>query len=354
MGGLLALLVSSSALAKEKTALPALKVNAKKAALGKRLFFDLRLSGDTALSCASCHDPKHGFADGKALSDAYPSLLGFRNTPTLINVAHKKIWFHDGRLGTNLNDVTRDQITETFWMNMDMRVMQERLKQDPVYVRMFKEAGLGEPSNGGVRKAIPEYLKTLTSRNVPFDTGRMSAAAKRGRKLFAGKARCSACHSGPMFTDGKVHNLGVPENPAVFREVKRHTMFVAFANFMGIQNYMNLRLDPGAYVRSNAPGDMGKFMTPTLRELKHTAPYMHNGMLPTLKAVVDFYAGGGGKDPNKDPLLKPVRLSGKERADLVAFLNGLSGVPLTSAKYVLTENIDPTYKPIANWWKVRN
>jgi len=155
-------------------------VNAKQAALGKRLFFDKRLSGDIAISCATCHIPEKGFSDGLALSKAYPGSNGFRNTPTLINTGLKAAWFHDGRLGTNLNDVTREMITETYMMNMDMRLMQERVKQDPVYVKMFKDAGLGEPSNGGVRKAIPQYLKTLTSRGSPFDKGKMSASAKRG------------------------------------------------------------------------------------------------------------------------------------------------------------------------------
>ena len=146
---------------------PKIKVNAKKAALGKRLFFDVRLSGDAAISCASCHKPDKGFADGLPLAKAYPGSEGFRNTPTLINTAHKAAWFHDGRLGTNLNDVTRESLTETYNMNMDMRMMQERIKQDPVYVQMFADAEMGEPSNGGVRNAIPEYLKTLTSRGAP-------------------------------------------------------------------------------------------------------------------------------------------------------------------------------------------
>ena len=183
-----------------------MKVDAKKAELGKRLFCDVRLSGDAALSCATCHNPKKGYSDGLPLSKAYPGSEGFRNTPTLINAAYKKAWFHDGRLGTNLNDVTREMLTETYLMNMDMRLMQERLKQDPVYVKMFEEAGYGEPSNGSVRKAIPEYMKTLVSRGAAFDKGTMFEAAARGFELFKGKAGCAACHSGPRFTDDQAHN----------------------------------------------------------------------------------------------------------------------------------------------------
>ncbi len=335
---------------------PAIKFDAKKAELGKRLFFDKRLSGDSAISCASCHDPAKGFADGLALSKAYPGSEGFRNTPTLINTAHRAAWFHDGRLGTNLNDVTRESLTETYLMNMDMRLMQERLKQDPVYVRMFKEAGFGEPSNGGVRNAIPEYLKTLISRNAPFDRDAMSSAARRGLALFTGKAGCASCHSGPRFTDDKPHNIGVPENPDIWDDPLRHVTFVTFAKFMGIENYMNIRRDPGAHVRTHKADktDVGKFMTPSLRELTHTAPYMHNGTFATLAEVVAFYNAGGGEDRNKDPALKPLGLTNKEQRDLVAFLEALSGDPLTGPEFVWQEPIPANYTAIENWLETRN
>ncbi|MFQ5785651.1 MAG: cytochrome-c peroxidase [Alphaproteobacteria bacterium] len=335
---------------------PALKVNPAKAELGKRLFFDKRLSGDAAISCASCHSPDKGFSDGLALSKAYPGSNGFRNTPTLINTAHKAAWFHDGRQGTNLNDVTREMITETYLMNMDMRLMQERLKQDPVYVEMFKAAGLGEPSNGGVRKAIPEYLKTLTSRGAPFDTGKMSASAKRGFELFKGKAGCAQCHSGPTFSDGKPHNLGVSENPEIFRDPLRHVTYVTYAMFMGVENYMNVRRDVGAHVRTHkADGsDIASFMTPTLRELKYTGPYMHNGMFSSLAEVVAFFNAGGGNDPNKDPALKPLNLTTQEQINLIDFLEALSGDPLTGPEYVWQDKIPTDYPAIEDWRNVRN
>ncbi|MFQ5956122.1 MAG: cytochrome-c peroxidase, partial [Kiloniellales bacterium] len=306
--------------------------------------------------CATCHIPEKGFADGLALSKAYPGTEGFRNTPTLINTAHKAAWFHDGRLGTNLNDVTRENLTETYIMNMDMRLMQERLKQDPVYVEMFKKAGYGEPSNGSVRKAIPEYLKTLTSRGAPFDKGTMSASAERGFALFKGKARCAQCHAGPRFTDDQPHNLGVPENPEIWSDPRRHVTFVTYAMFMGVENYMNVRRDVGAHVRSHkADGsDIGKFMTPSLRELKYTAPYMHNGVFKTLAEVIAFYNAGGGDDANKDPALKPLGLSAKEQSDLVAFLEALSGEPLVGPEFVWKEKIPATYPAIQNWRETRN
>jgi cytochrome c peroxidase len=161
-------------------------VNAAKAELGKRLFFDRRLSGDAAISCASCHQPDKAFTDGLALSAAYPGSKGFRNTPTLMNTALRKNWFHDGRLGTNLNDVTRESLTEDYSMNMDMRLMQERVKQDPVYVEMFEAAGFGEPSNGGIRNArdpgIPEYADFA------------QFALRQGRAVRGRRARAGTVH----------------------------------------------------------------------------------------------------------------------------------------------------------------
>ncbi|MCP5082603.1 MAG: photosynthetic protein synthase I, partial [Alphaproteobacteria bacterium] len=323
---------------------------------GKRLFFDPRRSGDAASSCSTCHVPAKGASDRLPLAKAYPAADGSRNTPTLINAAQKAAWFHDGRIGTNLNDVTRESITETYSMNMDMRLMQERIKQDPVYVKMFKDAGYGEPSNGSVRKAIPEYLKTLTSRGAPFDAGDLSDAAQRGFELFKGKAGCAQCHSGPRFTDDMPHNTGVPENPDIWSNPARHLTYVAFGMFMGIENYMNIRRDVGAHVRTHkADGsDIGKFMTPTLRELTHTAPYMHNGTIKTLEDVVAFYNGGGGDDPNKDPRIKPLGLSKEERANLKAFLSALSGEALTGPEHVWTEKINVNYAVIEDWLEKTN
>ncbi|MCH7879984.1 MAG: c-type cytochrome [Proteobacteria bacterium] len=346
----------STDLAAEIGPLPELKTDLLKAELGKRLFFDKRISGDAGIACASCHQPEHGFSHPDALSPGYPGNKHFRNSPTLINVAHKKVWNHDGRLGTNLNDVTRGMLTESYIMNMDMRIMQERLKQDPVYVRMFKEAGYGEPSNGSVRKAIPEYLKTLTSRGAPFDKAKMSRSAKRGMKLFTGKAGCISCHSGANFTDGQAHNTGVPENWDVFLDPARHQAFLAYGLFMGVENLFSLKRDPGAHVQSHkADGsDMGKFMTPTLRELAYTAPYMHNGMIKTLDEVVEFYNQGGGRDSNKSALMKPLKLSQAEKKDLVEFLQALSGETLSGKEFVWDQPYPAEYEAIADWRNVRN
>ncbi|MCP4287031.1 MAG: photosynthetic protein synthase I [Gammaproteobacteria bacterium] len=334
--------------------LPQLKTDKAKAELGKRLFFDRRISGDAGIACSDCHKPENGYAHPDALSPGYPGNGHFRNSSSLINAAHKKVWNWDGRIGTSLNDMTREMLTEDYIMNMDMRIMQERAKQDPVYVKMFKDAGYGEPSNGSVRKAIPEYLKTLTSRNAPFDTGRMSASAKRGMQIFKGKGGCIQCHNGPLLTDQKAHNTGVAENFDVFLDPMNHQAFVAFAMFQGIPDYMNLKRDPGYYNVTLLNQDMGKFITPSLRELKYTAPYMHNGTVKTLSAVVDFYNRGGGKDSRKSKMLKPLGLNSQQKGDLVAFLESLSGDQLTGSAHVWSEPYPNEYPVIENWRQARN
>ncbi len=246
-----ALLAGTAAMAQESVPIQPMDVNAARAELGKRMFYDPRLSGDTSLACASCHDPALAFTDGEALSAAYSGAMHFRNAPTLANVGYRAAWMHDGRLGTNLNDVAREMITETYLMNMDMRIMQERMKQDPKYVEMFAAAGMSEPSNGGARNALMDFMKTIVSRGAPIDTGELSDAAQRGQAIFEGKGNCTSCHSGPRYTDDQPHNTGVPNNAEIWADPERHSAFVTYAKFMGVENYMNLREDLGAYIRTH-------------------------------------------------------------------------------------------------------
>lgn len=349
------LLMTGTAVAAQEavTPHPALEVDAARAELGKRLFYDVRLSGDATLSCASCHQPDKAFTDGETLSAAYTGAGHFRNTPTLANVGFRDAWLHDGRLGTNLNDVAREMITETYLMNMDMRIMQERLKQDPVYVEMFAAAGMSEPSNGGARNALMDFMKTIQSRNAPYDTGDLSAAAQRGQVIFEGKGNCTACHTGTRFTDDQPYNTGVPTNPDIWADPERHSAFVTYAKFMGVPAYMTLREDIGAYIRTHQDETRRSFLTPTLRELTYTAPYMHNGVFETLEEVVDFYDAGGGDDPLKDARLKPLGLVPSEKADLVAFLQSLSGESFETDAYVWSAD-DYDYVLIENWRNVNN
>lgn len=347
------LLAGTAAMAQDSVPIQPMDVDAARAELGKRMFYDTRLSGDTNLACASCHAPDKAFTDGEALSAAYTGSMHFRNSPTLANVGYRAAWMHDGRLGTNLNDVAREMITETYLMNMDMRIMQERMKQDPKYVEMFKAAGMSEPSNGGARNALMDFMKTIVSRGAPVDTGELSEAATRGQAIFEGKGNCASCHSGPRYTDDQPHVTGVPNNPDIWADPKRHSAFVTYAKFMGVENYMNLREDLGAYIRTHTEETKRSFLTPTLRELTYTAPYMHNGIMETLEDVVDFYDAGGGDDVNKDERLMPLNLSAEEKADLVEYLRAMSGESFDIDAYVWRED-DFDYAVIEDWRNATN
>ncbi len=320
--------------------------NPDKVALGKMLFFDVRLSGDASLSCASCHQPNNNWTDGKDLSLAYPGSKYFRNTQTIMNMAYKRYFYWDGRLTGNDRDTqVRDKVTETHFMNLDGRIMFERLKQVPEYVEMFQKAFGDEPNFGRTLKAVAAFEQTLVSKNVPFDTGKMSKLAKKGMKLFKGKAGCVKCHNGPMFTDSEAHLIGVPEHPDLLTDPERATTFRSVMKFLGVPNYSNLRRDPGYFVVSKLNKDFGKFVTPSLREVSNTEPYMHNGTLETLEDVVEFYNNGGGKGSE----LQALKLSGKEKKALVAFLQSLSGDEVTVEVPVL-----PDYQVIENWREVPN
>ena len=327
--------------------LPKIKASdPEKVELGKLLFFDLRLSGDADLSCASCHQPEKGWTDGQDLSAAYPGSKYFRNTQTILNMAHKRYFYWDGRLtGKDRATQVRDKITETHFMNLDGRLMQERLKQLPEYVARFKKAFGGEPSFGRTLKAIAAFEQTLISQNVPFDSAKISDEAQKGLDLFKGKAGCIQCHNGPMFSDFEPYKLGVPEHPELFTDPERATTFRSVLKFLGVPNFENLRKDPGFFIVSKLKKDFGKFLTPSLREVSRTAPYMHNGTIATLEGVVDFKNRGGGEGSE----LKPLNLSADEKKALVAFLKSLSGDEITVDPPTI-----PEYQVIANWRGVPN
>ncbi|MBQ62124.1 MAG: photosynthetic protein synthase I [Gammaproteobacteria bacterium] len=351
---------SQSILAGEYPALaplPAKKTPAaSKVEMGKRLFFDARISGDGAISCATCHDPNMGFGDGRVLSEAYPGTDYFRNSPSLINTQYKADftdtgWGWEGRLGSSLNDVVRDQLTETTIMNMDMRIMHERAKQDPVYVEMCEANFGGECSSGKMRKALVAFIETLVSNKTPFDSGTMSRAAKSGQKLFEGKAGCIQCHNGPYLSDGKPHNTGVPENLDIFKDPVRHLTYRSVLHTYGVPNMAAWRRDVGYFMVSRDYKDVGKFVTPTLRELKYTAPYMHNGTLASLEEVIDYYNEGGGHDDVMPNELAPLGLSQRDKKNLLAFLEALSAdVPLAMEKMEIPQDYDPT----PDWLETKN
>jgi len=305
-----------------------------KVELGRLLFFDPRLSGDASTSCASCHNPEAGWGDGSDVSRGYPGTQHWRNSQTVLNAAHYTKLFWAGEV-TSLEGQAEAAATGNVAGNGDPIMMEERLRQIPEYVRRFKAVfGTDRPLIGDVWKAIAAFERTLVSspdqvtfdRFAKGDARALGEEAKRGLALFQGKAGCIQCHSGPLASDENYHNLGVPKNPA-FEEDPLRQITLRFQHYSrGVPEplYRAADRDLGLYYTTKRDEDKGKFRTPTLRELKYTAPYMHNGAFFTLEEVVDFYDQDGGQDPGKSPLLRPLRLSAQDKKDLVAFLLSLS------------------------------
>lgn len=304
-----------------------------KAALGRLLFFDARLSGDASTSCANCHDPEFGWGDGSDISRGYPGSEHWRNSETIINAAYLQKFFWAGE-AKSLEKQANSAITGNLAGNGDTVLIEERLAQCPEYVQQFQEVfGTPRPLYGDVLRAIAAYEYTLVQRDTPFDrymagdSAALSEKAKRGLVLFQGKAACIQCHNGALFTDQDYHNLGVPENES-FEYYPLRQISLRYQHYIrGVPEeiYRSARRDLGLYYTTKREEDMGKFRTHSLRYLLYTPPYMHNGVFYTLEDVVDFYDQGGGDDPEKSPLLKPLRLSKGEKEDLIEFLLSLSG-----------------------------
>ncbi len=304
-------------------------------ALGKYLFFDRRLSGNNALSCASCHQPDYAFTDGRNLSRGYPSTSLFRNTPSVLNCQGFTDLYWDGRIASaELASLIRDHIIEAHFMNLDGRLMVERLKQVPAYRDLFERAFGAEPSFGRTLQALAAYTGSLRSRQSPYDRHRdgdeaaLAAEAKAGLTLFQGKAGCIRCHYGPVLSDGQFHDFGLDTDPSALLDddPERHVTFRRFFRSLGVPGSRGLREDVGRFAVSLDEADRGAFRTPGLRELPRTAPYMHDGRFDTLEQVVRFYNRGGGEGQRAS--LVPLGLDENEIGQLVAFLEALSGPAL--------------------------
>jgi cytochrome c peroxidase len=331
----LVLVVAPSVIAAETDLgpLPALKVDEKKAELGKLLFFDKRISGDAARSCHECHNPQKGYGDGRALSEGYPGTLHWRNAQTLLNAAHQKDLHWPGSQG-DLDTSVRTHVTGWILMNDDGRALEERMVLVPEYRNRFTEVYKinRHPMFGQIMGALSEFVKTLTSdpKKVPFDRymagdkAALTPQQVQGLELFKGKANCVACHNGPLLSDKGYHNTGVPTHPDLLTNPQVQIAARLENMTIGVSGYDTMTQDLGRYMYTKNKKDIRSFRTPSLREAKYTAPYMHNGTMATLNDVVEFYNQGGGNDPNKDAKLKPLGLTAEEKGALVAFLQSLS------------------------------
>jgi len=325
----------------------------EKAELGKLLYFDNRLSGDASLSCATCHDPKFGWTDGNDICRGYPGTSHWRNCQTVVNTAYYNKIFWAGST-TSLEAQAPSAALGGVAGNGERDMLEERLRQIPKYVRLFKEVfGTERPELPDAWKAIAAFERSLVQRDTPFDKymngddSALSELAKTGMDLFQGKAGCIQCHSGAFLTNENYYNLGVPENEG-FQEdaLKQITFrFEQYAKGVPEEVYRKTKTDLGLYYRMKRPEDMGKFRTPTLRYLEYTVPYMHNGFFYSLEEVIEFYDQGGGEDQiekqfghsTKTDKLKPLGLTQEEKDALVAFLASLSGEEIIRETPVLPD-----------------
>jgi cytochrome c peroxidase len=283
----------------------------EKAELGWLLFFDPRLSSDGSVSCASCHNPRHAFADAAPVATGIGGQKGGRSAPTVINRAYSTLQFWDGR-AASLEEQAKGPIANPIEMTNQQdaaaahKACVECLKQVPGYVQRFKQVfGTEDFTIDHVAQAIATFERTVLSGNSPFDRYRegdkkaMTPEQIRGQAVFFQKAACDACHIGFNFTDGSYANIGIGMDQK--------------------------KPDLGRYNVTNREEDKGAFKVPTLREIEHTGPYMHDGSLKTLEEVVEHYNKGGIKNPYLDQRMKPLNLSEQDKKDLVAFLKALSG-----------------------------
>lgn len=274
-------------------------------ALGAQLFRDTRLSANERRACASCHDPERAFTDGLERGAALDGSSLMRNTPSLYDVGWNEHFFWDGR-ARSLEEQARGPLTAADEMAGRFDEIVPKLERDPRMREAFARAFPGSPAitEDAILAALAAYERTIASPETRFDDWiagdgeALSALEQQGFDLFVGKAGCVGCHGGWRFTDGGFHDIGRP-GP-----------------------------DPGrGAVLGGVPG-LAQFKTPSLRELAHTAPYMHDGSLPTLAAVVDHYAGGFERRASIDSnIVRDLVLSNEEKEALIAFLLSLSSAP---------------------------
>ncbi|MBC7777016.1 MAG: c-type cytochrome [Phycisphaerae bacterium] len=272
-------------------------------ALGKRLFYDPALSADSTRSCGSCHAPHLAFSDSTAVSLGIEHRLGTRNAPSLANVAYQNKLLREGGVPT-LEMQILVPIQEHNEFDFNILLVAERLQKMPKYVEMAEKAYERVPDAFVITRSIAAFERTLLSGDAPYDqyafqgkSNALSASEKRGLELFQSeRLNCSKCHEGFLFTNQGFTNNGLSE----------------------------VYPDSGRIRLTGLESDRAVFKVPSLRNIALTAPYMHDGSLPTIEAVIVHYQTGGKPHPNKSPLLKPFNLTVQERKDLLAFLHSLT------------------------------
>lgn len=272
-------------------------------ALGKKLFYDLVMSSDSTIACASCHHAANAFSDTVTFSPGVAGRPGVRNAPTLANIGYHPYFTREGGVPT-LEMQIFVPIQEHNEFDFNILLIAERLLHDTAYVRMSREAYDREPDAFVITRSIACFERTMVSGQSRYDqyffqgkNAALTAAEKRGMDLFfSDKTNCSKCHEGFNFTNYAFENNGL---------------------------YLDYP-DPGRFRLTELESDRARFKVPSLRNVGVTAPYMHDGSISSLEAVVEHYNSGGEAHPNKSALVRPLDLTAGERADLVAFLRSLT------------------------------
>lgn len=272
-------------------------------ALGKKLFFDPLLSRDSTIACGSCHFQAFAFTDNRPISIGIEDRVGFRNSATLTNIAYQDLLFKDGGVPSLALQVLAP-LEDATEMDFNILDVAERLNAHPTYPDLFTKAYDRVPDPYTITRAIASFERTLISGNSPYDQythqsnlSALSQSAINGMFIFNSETtKCANCHSGFNFSDQQFYNNGLYEDYA----------------------------DLGRRRVTLLEEDIGKFKVPTLRNIALTAPYMHDGSLENLEAVIVHYMEGGSNHPNKSPLLQGFELSPTEQQDLLHFLEALT------------------------------
>ena len=312
-----------------------------KVALGQKLFFEPRLSGDGTVACATCHDPARAFTDGRPVSVGIHGRVGQRNAPTVLNALYNKTQFWDGRVNT-LEQQAALPITNPFEMgSASIGDAVSRIAGDKDYQTQFMQAFGRDVNEQDMLSAIAAYERTLASFDSPFDhfiagdANAISDSAKRGWELFNGKARCQLCHAltdnqpdTTLFMDNDFHNIGIgilrhhvsPLAQQAERELAQGRLEAI--DTASITSEMSVL---GRFLVTRKQSDIASFKTPGLRNVLVTGPYFHDGSMQTLWDVMDHYNKGDGiTNPWLDKDMQPLALTEPEIDDVVAFLASLT------------------------------
>ncbi len=313
--------------------------------LGRKLFFDRRLSLNSTMSCAMCHVPEQGFTVNElAQAVGMGGRSVRRNSPTILNIAYMSTLFHDGRETSLETQVISPLLAHNEMANPSIGYLVEKMKQLDDYLDLFEQAFQRSPSIETLGQALASYERTLISANSPFDRWyyggqeeALSSQAQEGFRLFVGKARCVTCHTitaeYALFTDQKFHNTGLGWYNSMVRPQQKRPTQVQLAPGVFVEVDPTIiagvseapQNDLGRYEVTLDPADRWRYKTPTLRNVALTAPYMFDGSFSSLKEVIQFYNRGGYPNPLLDPLIQPLHLTEEEMAALVAFLESLTG-----------------------------